>query len=312
MTPPKLILILSENWTLTSAARPAFPRAVRGRGRRRRVRRRDGQRARRARARRRCRRSPVEPARLRPAREPGSRDAVAQLAGAAVRRRGRDHPAAAGGRCHHPAPAPPAARGQGPGDARSALRGTAGRPADGELAPSRVRRARRPVRVAGARSSTSTWRPGTCCGATHRRRSTGRTTASTTCTSSRSRSAPKGRRSGSAAARSTTGWSTASSRTATASTPWAVRRPRICRDCARRWPRRAGASTSSRWSAGRAACSPIASSVADLAQALSSIPEQVAAGFTSICIKPSQFIDDAERFGPFCREVVERVSALVG
>ena len=57
---------------------------------------------------------------------------------------------------------------------------------------------------------------------------------------------------------------------------------------------------------------PDLSSVAELAQALSSIPEQVAAGFTSICIKPSQFIDDAERLGPFCREVVERVSALVG
>lgn len=57
---------------------------------------------------------------------------------------------------------------------------------------------------------------------------------------------------------------------------------------------------------------PDPSSVADLALALSSIPEQVAAGFTSICIKPSQFIDDAERLGPFCREVVERVSALVG
>jgi probable F420-dependent oxidoreductase len=57
---------------------------------------------------------------------------------------------------------------------------------------------------------------------------------------------------------------------------------------------------------------PDPSSVADLAQALSSIPEQVASGFTSICIKPSQFIDDAERLGPFCREVVERVSALVG
>ena len=57
---------------------------------------------------------------------------------------------------------------------------------------------------------------------------------------------------------------------------------------------------------------PDPSSVAELAQALSSIPDQVAAGFTSICIKPSQFIDDAERLGPFCREVVERVSALVG
>jgi probable F420-dependent oxidoreductase len=57
---------------------------------------------------------------------------------------------------------------------------------------------------------------------------------------------------------------------------------------------------------------PDASGVADLEQALSSIPEQVDAGFTSICIKPSQFIDDAERLGPFCREVVKRVSALVG
>ena len=55
-----------------------------------------------------------------------------------------------------------------------------------------------------------------------------------------------------------------------------------------------------------------ASSVADLEQALSSIPEQVDAGFTSICIKPSQFIDDPGRMSPFCREVVERVSALVG
>ena len=136
MTPPKLILILSENWTLTSPrdlrsivrfaveaedagfdAVMVSEHVVLGP---------DAD----------AERSPVEPARLRLAREPGSRDAVAQLARAAVRRRGRHQPAAAGGRCHHPAPAPPAARGQGPGDARSALRGTAGRPADRELAPS--------------------------------------------------------------------------------------------------------------------------------------------------------------------------------
>jgi probable F420-dependent oxidoreductase len=57
---------------------------------------------------------------------------------------------------------------------------------------------------------------------------------------------------------------------------------------------------------------PDPSSVADLGQALSTIPEQVEAGFTSICIKPSQFIDDAERMSAFCHDVVERVSALVG
>lgn len=57
---------------------------------------------------------------------------------------------------------------------------------------------------------------------------------------------------------------------------------------------------------------PDPSSVADLGQALSTIPDQVRAGFTTICIKPSQFIDDPRRMPSFCREVVERVSALVG
>ncbi|MGZ5295674.1 MAG: TIGR03619 family F420-dependent LLM class oxidoreductase [Actinomycetota bacterium] len=57
---------------------------------------------------------------------------------------------------------------------------------------------------------------------------------------------------------------------------------------------------------------PDPTSVADLEHALSSIPEQVASGFTSICIKPSQFIDDPARIGAFCREVVGRVAALVG
>ena len=57
----------------------------------RRVRRRDGQRARRARTGRGCRRPPREPARLRVARQPGSRHPVAELARAAVGGRGRDH-----------------------------------------------------------------------------------------------------------------------------------------------------------------------------------------------------------------------------
>jgi probable F420-dependent oxidoreductase len=57
---------------------------------------------------------------------------------------------------------------------------------------------------------------------------------------------------------------------------------------------------------------PGPASVADLERALSSVPEQVASGFTSICIKPSQFIDDPALVGSFCREVVHRVAALVG
>jgi probable F420-dependent oxidoreductase len=50
--------------------------------------------------------------------------------------------------------------------------------------------------------------------------------------------------------------------------------------------------------------------VADLDEALASIPVQLERGFTTICIKPSQFIDEPSEMGSFCREVVRRVSAL--
>jgi len=50
--------------------------------------------------------------------------------------------------------------------------------------------------------------------------------------------------------------------------------------------------------------------VADLGEALASIPAQLERGFTTICIKPSQFIDDPGEIPMFCRQVVERVDAL--
>jgi probable F420-dependent oxidoreductase len=53
-----------------------------------------------------------------------------------------------------------------------------------------------------------------------------------------------------------------------------------------------------------------ARSVADLYEALATIPAQVERGFTSICIKPSQFLDDASRHAAWCREVVAKVNAL--
>jgi probable F420-dependent oxidoreductase len=55
---------------------------------------------------------------------------------------------------------------------------------------------------------------------------------------------------------------------------------------------------------------PNASDVADLDAALSSVPEQVAAGYGTICIKPSQFTDDAEAVRPLLRTIVERVAVL--
>jgi len=57
---------------------------------------------------------------------------------------------------------------------------------------------------------------------------------------------------------------------------------------------------------------PDATRVADLGEALAQIPPQVARGFTTICIKPSQFLDDRSALGVWCREVVERVGALAG
>ena len=54
-----------------------------------------------------------------------------------------------------------------------------------------------------------------------------------------------------------------------------------------------------------------ADGVADVGEALASIPAQLERGFTTICIKPSQFIDDPDKIGPFCRDVVERVDTLV-
>lgn len=53
---------------------------------------------------------------------------------------------------------------------------------------------------------------------------------------------------------------------------------------------------------------PDATGVADLGRALEPVPEQLVRGFTTICIKPSQFLDDPAQVPAFCREVVARLS----
>ena len=55
-----------------------------------------------------------------------------------------------------------------------------------------------------------------------------------------------------------------------------------------------------------------ADGVADLGRALAAIPPQMEQGYTTFCVKPSQFTDDPEQVGPLCREVVSRVRALAG
>jgi len=55
---------------------------------------------------------------------------------------------------------------------------------------------------------------------------------------------------------------------------------------------------------------PSDDSVAPLPEALEEVPRQQALGFTTFCIKPSIFIDDKDQHADFCREVVTRVDAL--
>jgi probable F420-dependent oxidoreductase len=57
---------------------------------------------------------------------------------------------------------------------------------------------------------------------------------------------------------------------------------------------------------------PDAGPVADLDEALATIPAQMERGFTSICIKPSQFLDDASRHAAWCRDVVAKVDRYAG
>jgi probable F420-dependent oxidoreductase len=62
---------------------------------------------------------------------------------------------------------------------------------------------------------------------------------------------------------------------------------------------------------GTRAVFPDPDSVADLGQALATIPPQAEAGFTTFCIKPSQFTDDPADVGRLCREIVHRVDGML-
>ncbi len=57
---------------------------------------------------------------------------------------------------------------------------------------------------------------------------------------------------------------------------------------------------------------PTREAVADLGQAMESLPEQWEQGFTTICVKPSMFIDDERDLPKFCREAVQRAAGLIG
>ena len=54
---------------------------------------------------------------------------------------------------------------------------------------------------------------------------------------------------------------------------------------------------------------PSADGVADLDEAMSAIPAQLDAGYTTICFKPSQYTDDPAQVGRLCRRLVASVGA---
>jgi probable F420-dependent oxidoreductase len=53
-----------------------------------------------------------------------------------------------------------------------------------------------------------------------------------------------------------------------------------------------------------------ANDTADLDLALAGLPAQLAQGYSTICFKPSMFVDSAAEVGPFCRELVRKVEAI--
>jgi hypothetical protein len=45
---------------------------------------------------------------------------------------------------------------------------------------------------------------------------------------------------------------------------------------------------------------------------MESLPGQWEQGFTTICVKPSMFIDDPRDLPKFCQEAVQRAASLIG
>ena len=148
------------------------------------------------------------------------------------------------------------------------------------------------------------------CGGTLRHRSPESTTPTTTSTSSRRPGVRTVHGCGSAASPSTLACSAGSSATRTASIRWGSPPTPTCCSCETGSRQRGATSASSSSSAACAPVFPDDDSAAPLDPAIASIPAQQERGFTTFCIKPSQFVDELAQYPDWCREVVERVSAL--
>ena len=61
---------------------------------------------------------------------------------------------------------------------------------------------------------------------------------------------------------------------------------------------------------GTRAVFPDERSCADLGRAMADLPAQMEKGFTTFCLKPSQFTDDPDGVGALCKEVRRRADAM--
>ena len=64
------------------------------------------------------------------------------------------------------------------------------------------------------------------------------------------------------------------------------------------------------WIGGTRATFSSDTAVADLDEAMFSFADQIAAGYTTFCMKPSQHTDDVAEIPAICRRMVEHVASL--
>ncbi len=55
---------------------------------------------------------------------------------------------------------------------------------------------------------------------------------------------------------------------------------------------------------------PDANALADLGESMDSVPAQLEQGFTTMCIKPSMYIDDKSEMESFCKDVMKRAETM--
>ena len=242
-------------------------------------------------------RIPRRPGRARSSCSSAIAAATTRMRLAAVRRdRAAASPAAARPRARH---------------ARPPLRGPPRGAAHGQLAPRRVRGARRAVRQARRAPRRAPRGVGGPVARHPGRRLPASTTPSRTCTSSPRRTGPTGPGCGSAASRVHPRLLRRIVRYGHGFHPLgrpSRRGPALLRDGARRGgprPRRARA--------GRRHARRLPrrlEPVADSSPRSPRSPAQRDRGFTTFCIKPSQFVDDIALYPAWCREVIERVGEI--